>query len=332
MQEGNEKAFSEIVKNLDDTYFFDNPDYYKLVQKTPYELYTKDGFGILIEYKKFLWVKIGHSRGGVRFDKKTKSLDEYKAFIANLKEILKAKGYAYIGIDHVSTSDKFTTLFPKEGTNFRTYFPKTAIINVQKDWISKFNSKKKYNLLYASKKGITLLLYSNVLEEVKDNQINMDLFYALVEETIHRHSKEKKNYSLPSKEEFQRIFKHMKYILAVGEFGGKWLAFSLVLLNDNGDIASRLHAGANQYGLNMRVPSYLEVSIVDKLAELGIKKYDLWGILPGKQHEGYSDFKRSIADEVVKLSKYSIVKIDNFSANILIYLTKLKRKITPLDI
>lgn len=319
--------FDKIVHSVEDAHYFDSEKWYRDITKTPYEIITKDGFGICIEYKKLFKYKIGHSRGGVRFDKSKKSLEEYNDFVNYLNQELQKRKYLLLGIEHLQPENEYHRVFSKEDKTFRSSYDGTAIINLKESWISKFNSKKRYNLLYAHKKGVEVKIYDKSNKELIDKA----KFFRLREETLSRHKEMNKNYTPPSDNLFNRIFKKWDFILAVADIKGKWLSYSLIFFNKRKTSAERVYAGANDYGLKLRTPSLVEMCLVDELCKRGFKTYDLWGINEGDDHK-YSEFKKSLCDEVVKYGPYRVLKVRPLLANIYINVVKLRKKISNSNI
>jgi hypothetical protein len=317
--------FENIIKTIDYDHYCDTERFYKDVTQTPYTVIAKDGFGILIEYYIKFGKKIGYSRGGIRFDRNTKTIDELNDFIKYLKKELKSNDFMFLGMEHVEEENDFTKLFDKE--NYRIYLEGSAFIYPKENWTGKFNSKKRYDLTYGLKKGVNVRFFSNVPEVQSllntNESVDFDNLYKLVESTLKRHGHK---YDFPSKDVLTRYLKELNYILSIAEFEGKWLAYNLSFYNINGTRVERVYAGASEEGLRLRAPSAIEVSYIDILYKLGIKTYDLWGI---KQGKGYSAFKESIADELKNYAKFSIIKIDRPLADLTLFLIKLKSWLNP---
>jgi FemAB family len=308
--------FEQLIASIDYDHYFDSEAWVRDVYKTPYDLIQKDGFAILIEYYHKFGKKIGFSRGGIRFDRKAKNLEAYKQFADYLQHELKHLGYLYVGIDHTEEENEYTAYFQK--TDIRPFVEGSAFVYPKENWIQKFNSKKRYDLTFAGKKGVTVKFLTS------DAQMpDLDTFYTLVQETLKRH---KNIYTLPDRATFGRIFTHMPFILAVAVFEGKWIAYNLSLYNPNKTAVERVFAGANETGLRMRSPSFIEISMVEHLTSLGIKTYDLWGI---KEGDGFTEFKKSLADEIKHYSRFSIIKVGHL-AILVTFLIKLTRLLKSL--
>lgn len=313
------QEFKEIVLSIDSSHYCDDERWYRDVLKTDYEIITKDGFGILIEFYYKFGFKIGFSRGGVRFDKKTKSVKEFQDFLLFLQKKLHTSKYLFVGIDHLEPEDEYNQFFPIN--NYREHIQGTVLLYPQKDWIKKFNSKKRYDLVYASKKGVEVVFFSNY-EPLKEHKglttltVDVDTFYKLCEETIKRQGKQ---YAFPPKKVFENIFNSFPFILTVAIHNGTWVAYNLSLLNPRLDIVERVFAGANEDGLKLRAPSFIEVEMVASLAELGIGVYDLWGIQKG---QGFTEFKESIGDKIVHFRPFSVFYVRKTVAKVVLFLLK----------
>lgn len=307
--------FKKITQNLDNTHYFDNPEWYSEIFKVNHDIITKDGFGIIIEYRYFAGkFKIGHSRGGIRFDNKIKNLEEYKSFLEYLKKELKKHKYIFIGIDFMDKESQYTKLF--KPTNIREFMPQTAVIYPKTDWTNKFNSKKRYDMLYASKKGVEVEFYeSNVSISL------VEKLYQMLEYTFARHQSV---YKIVDKKAFFTIFQKSEFLLGIA-FADQQrevpIAYNLLLPNLRKNRYDRLFASVNQEGMKLRAAPYLEVKTIGRLNEKKVEIYDLWGLW---QNEGFSEFKKSIADEIIQLVPYyAILRIRPTLAFIIENLVKL---------
>ncbi len=330
-----DQSFIDIITSIDYDCYFDSEAWFKNVLKTKYDIITNNGFGILIEYRSILGRNVGHSRGGIRFDKSTKTIDEYRDFVEYLKRELRNKRFSFIGIDHCETPSEFTESFEK--SDVREHIRGTALIYPTPNWIGKFNSKKRYDLVYAGKKGVKVAFYTNddafgsIPDEdtssftiTKTDELPDDIFekfHDLVQETIKRHGN---RYPVPDKETFRRMFTNTKFVLslAVSETGP--LAYTLCFFNPNRTALERVFAGAREEGLRFRAPSFIEITMVNLLSRINLPIYDLWGI---KEGDGFTEFKKSLADEVKQFAQYSIIKADPAIANLSIFLIKLSRRL-----
>ena len=301
-----DEEYQKIVLSNVPNYHFDSEIWNKDVEKNQYEIITKDGFAILINFKKRSIFKTGYSRGGIRFDHNSKTLEEYREFLEYLKVELKNKKYTFVGIDPVEEVNQFNSLLDKQ--NFRAHPEGTALIYPKKEWITKFNSKKRYDLTYASKKGVEVKLFTNNnwLGDINHDELELEKFFTLVKESLQRN---KNAYSLPSNDEMKKIFENMNFILPIAIAEDKYISFNLSLFNPSGNLVERLYAGTNDEGTRLRAPSLIEVRMVDYLTDLGIQTYDLWIIKKGM---GATEFKKSIADEIKEYAPYSIVNIQPF--------------------
>jgi hypothetical protein len=311
--------FKDIISQIEITHYFDQECWFKDVLQTPYDIIVKDGFGIIIEnYQKF-GGKIGFSRGGIRFNKKEKSLEEYKTFIDYLKIELKKRKYIFVGIDHLEIEDSFNSIFEK--SDYRDYIQGTALIYPKKDWIMKFNSKKRYDLNSGTKKGLETEFISNIpsLPVNSGSQVDLDKFYDLANQTFQRQGLK---YPFLSKDACERLFSNVHYMLTIAKKENQWVAYNLSLLTPDLKRMERLYAGASEEGTKLRAPSLIEVKLIETLSDMNIEIYDLWGIRDGA---GYSDFKKSLSDEVIYFKPLSVIKVNPPIAHIILFLIKSMR-------
>lgn len=305
--------FSQIINTIDYDHYFDSEKWFCDVLKSSYDIIEKDGFAILLEYRRLFGYKVGHSRGGIRFDRNKKTFEEYLEFIKFLKSEAKAKGYMLVGMEPVEPANKFNTVF--KTTKFREAMPATAFIYPKENWLNRFNSKKRYDLTYAAKKGVKVEIITNpekLSEELVTEMYNLMLF------TLTRHVSK---YTIPDRETFGRIFKYMDFMVPIAWLDGKLVSFTICLHNANKTRVERLYAASNETGLKLRAPSLIEVEMVDYLYHKGIKIYDLWGIR--LFDDGVTVFKKNIADDVVCYAPYSVITILKPLANVTIILVQL---------
>lgn len=311
--------FQNIVSHIENSHYFDDERWFKDVLKTNYDVIVQEGFGIIIEWYKKFGKKVGYSRGGIRFNPSKKTLGQFNEFVDFLTQELKKLNYQFITIDHLEEENQFNRIFPK--TDFRPYIEGTALIYPQENWIGKFNSKKRYDLLYAKKKEVQIKFFTNykTFYDISDNTLdfNFEKFNMLVQETLSRYGN---SFDLLSTETFKRAFEYSTYILAVAVQGSEWLCYNLSFINPAHNRVERVFAGGNVNGLQLRAPSYLEVTFVDYLYKAGVPVYDLWGTRSG---DGYTNFKISLSDETVRFTPLSLITIDPSLAYLTIDLIKL---------
>lgn len=315
------RTFDEITKHLKDTHYYDKESWYKEILCTKYDSFTDENFGVLFEIKKIGPLKIGHSRGGVRFDKIRNSYQDYLKFIHKLTNYLNDNGYIFLGIDFMQEESEFTNVF--KPSMYKEFIYGTAIVYPSFDWIKKFNSKKKYDLLYAEKKNCRVKFY-------EDGELEESLFmklYQMMNFTIDRH---KSKYTNIDFDVFKRILTKEKKILGViFDDQNNPICFNLLLYNPLMNRAERLFSSVSEAGLKNRAAGFLEVKTIELLAKKNIQIYDLWGI-SGKM-DGVEVFKRSIADEIIQFVPfYGVLRVNIVLSLILEILTRVKMNITFL--
>jgi hypothetical protein len=310
-------TFDNLAQQINYAHYFDTEVWYRDVLKTPYDIVISNDFGIIFEYRMILGHKVGHSRGGILFDRSKKTLEEYHNFVSYLKSELSKLNYAFVGIDFVEGENEFNKIF--ERSKVRDHINGTAYIYPKEDWIKKFNSKKRSDLLSAQRKGVNIHLFSNIDKELSD-EIDLERFYALVLQTLQRHENA---YTLPTKETFGRMFKDVKFILAVAQIDNEWISYNLSIFNPMMNRLERVFAGSNEKGLKFRAPSLIEVNMVEYLAQRNVEVYDLWGVKDPE--DGVSIFKKSIADEWKLFRPYGILKIQPIWANLTLFALKISK-------
>lgn len=319
-------SFDDITKDLDYACFFDTEKWTRDVMQNKYLIIENNGFCIDVDFKTKFGIKIGHTRGGVRFNRNEKTFEEYLDFIKYLRKELKKYGFIYLGISMFDAPKEYwQDLFYEADEYLNRSFDKAPIIYPIENWLSKFNSKKRYNLLYASKKNVKVVRLGSI-DFIEDRSL-LDKFYELALSTLERHkSHNNKTYSFPQKEVFERIFRFMDPILYVAVLENDWIAYSLVILNPLKNRAYRVYAGANTQALSLRAPSYLETFIVNDLYEKKVQVYDLYGSMSGKNHT-YSTFKEELADEIISYPKYLVLTVRPILATLAIKVQILLKRI-----
>lgn len=315
--------YDNIIKMIDYDHYFDREIWFKDVLKAEYDLIVKDGFAIIIEFRVRFGYKIGHSRGGIRFDRKKKNFEDYLKFVDYLKKELQQRKYVILGIDFMESENAYSKIFEKDDV-FRESIPGTVVIYPKENWIEKFNSKKRYDLTYAKKKNLAeITFFTNVGEETTIPKEIITQLYGLISFAYKRHQS---SFPIPTEDVFLRIFKHVPYILAVAIHENNCIAFNLSLYNHTMTRVERVYAGANEDALRLRIPSAIEIDMVDYLHKRGVTYYDLWGIRR-EEHDGVGQFKRSIGDETIFFPEYGIMRVHSFLASLLILSMKISRKI-----
>jgi hypothetical protein len=300
------KTFDEIASSNINAKYFDKESWYRDVIKEKYEYFGDEDFGIMIEYRNFFGYKIGHSRGAplTIYDK----IDENLArnILSRLKMHLANSNYLLLGIDFMEPPTNLTKLF--ERSNIRESMFGTITLTPRENWISKFNSKKRYDLLYAEKKGITFKVFDNYSAKSPDL---IRSAYNLMKETYNRQAS---RFELILPEMFNRVFESQKYILAACfDENNEMICFSLILFSPDNSRAYRVFAGSSEKAHKTRATPYLELKLIDKLAEMKILEYDLWGI-SGKK-DGVEIFKRSIGEKVIEfVPYYGVLRIHKYRA------------------
>jgi hypothetical protein len=299
--------FEDFIKILNESgkkYYFDNKNFYEKIIKCNYDIFILDKFAILIEERNLYGLKIGHSRGGIRYIGNP-SINEFKEYLEKLKIFLNQKGYIFIGLEYLEEPNEFISQINE--SDYRYVMQGSAFIYPKENWLLKFNSEKRNKLLYAKKHGV-------IFEIIKKSDLNNDdltSIYKLLSETAISHN----NFKIPSFEEFRDLITNLPCIIAIGKLENEIICFDLIMIID--DKAERLYSATNEKGRNIRAVASMEVEVINYLSKNNFRLYDLWGI---KKDKGFTDFKISIADEVINYDgKYRLIKVKNFIASFILW-------------
>lgn len=292
--------FLKIVNSSGKIHYFDNEYFYKNILKCDYDIFTSGNFTILVEQRNLYSLKIGHSRGGIRFTGSPK-LNEFENFVAELETFLSKNKYVFIGLEYLEeTNELIESLEP---SRYRYVMEGSAFIYPNENWISKFNSEKRNKLLYASKHGVTF----EIINGTNIDNEKLEKIYSLLQDTAKSHD----NFKIPTEIEFNSLVKNLECLIAYGIYKNEIICFDLLMTM--ADKCERLYSATNTKGRELRAIANLEMEVVKYLHEHNYKIYDLWGV---KKDKGFTDFKLSIADELVDYDgKYRLIKVNDFLAN-----------------
>jgi hypothetical protein len=206
----------------------------------------------------------------------------------------------FLGFELSEVENEYNKIF--EHSTFRMANEGTVVIYPKPDWIKKFNSKKRYDLLMGAKKGVEIEFIHND-KEFGSPERKKQIITALYDMMVFTLGRHQTRFTIFPREKFERIFEHMDYILVLAKHEEEPITFNLSLYNTNKTRVERLYAGSNEKGLKMRAPSLMEMHMVEYLTSIGITYYDMWGINT-KDYVGVTEFKKSLGDELLLFPPY----------------------------
>lgn len=160
----------------------------------------------------------------------------------------------------------------------------------------------RYNIRLAEKKGVVINEYS--LNDPKIDQKILQ-FYDLLLITKQR----ARGYPIRSFEYFKAFIKNFSPLDNISLFEatylGKTIAMNISQRTKNW--SSSFYAASNRLYPEVKAPYLLRWRSIQKAKEYGSKLYDFWGIVPSKEHQGYSDNKLSFGG--VRIDTYGILTL-----------------------
>lgn len=153
---------------------------------------------------------------------------------------------------------------------------KTLISSIDKpaeEIMKDFHSTTRYNVRYASKKGVT----------TKEEK-SVDVFFNLLEKT-----KERQGFSSYKKEYFENLLKIKETELLCASYKNQ-VVCAIILLYFNKTV-TYLHSASDYNMKHLRAPAFLRYESIKRAKERGCLYYDFWGI-DEKRFPGVTNYKR----------------------------------------
>lgn len=181
----------------------------------------------------------------------------------------------------------------------------------EEDLLKNMQSKMRYNIRLAQKKGVTIKTIS-----VNDPEFNkyFDIFFDLMLETSQRGK-----FAVHPKTHYKHLLEHntteLKVSLIIAEHEEKVLAGNIIL--DTLDQRIYLHgASSNQYR-NLMAPPLLQWHSILEAKKLGKKIYDFWGVSSTKKSwQGISRFKMQFGGNTISYPDSQIYIHQKFIFNL----------------
>ena len=226
-------------------------------------------------------------------------------FLDQVKQIAKQENSIFLKIE---PEDNFQfSIFNFQKSTKQIQPGKTVILNITKsedELLNQMHNKTRYNIKLAEKKGI----------EIKESD-NIDSFLKLLKETAKRDG-----FHLHLEEYYKKMLEENLVKLFVAKHKNKVVAANLVCFFDK--TAIYLHGASDYNHRQLMAPYLLQWKIILKAKELGLKKYDFWGIDEDKW-PGVTRFKKGFnGKEISYPGAYDLVY-----SKIWYWLYKIGRKI-----
>ena len=226
-------------------------------------------------------------------------------FLDQVKQIAKQENSIFLKIE---PEDNFQfSIFNFQKSTKQIQPGKTVILNITKsedELLNQMHNKTRYNIKLAEKKGI----------EIKESD-NIDSFFKLLEETSKRDG-----FHLHPEEYYKKMLEENLVKLFIAKYENKIIAANLVCFFN--ETAIYLHGASDYNHRQLMAPYLLQWKIILKAKELGLKKYDFWGIDEDKW-PGVTRFKKGFnGKEISYPGAYDLVY-----SKIWYWLYKIGRKI-----
>jgi peptidoglycan pentaglycine glycine transferase (the first glycine) len=181
------------------------------------------------------------------------------------------------------------TGFRKTGRNMQPMYKLISdLTESEENVLAKMKKNTRYNVKQGVKNGIKIT-------QTKANdptvEAKLDHFYDLLLETQKRAG----GYPVRPRETFSTLFQSFKDTDNIGLFSASYEG-EIIVSNISFCTkywSSSFYAGSNRLHPKLRAPYLLRWESMLSCKEYGSQTYDFWGIVPSKEHSGYSDNKLS---------------------------------------